>query len=55
VRLVPAGFTIETAYGSVTPLHRPEDFKQLAREAHEEHAEQVLREMAGPEVSGPRY
>jgi len=45
VRLVAPRFTFETAYGSVTPLNRPENFKRLVREAMEEHAEKVVREM----------
>ncbi|HEY7063161.1 MAG TPA: AbrB/MazE/SpoVT family DNA-binding domain-containing protein [Chloroflexota bacterium] len=45
VRLVPAGFTIESAYGSVKPLRRPEDFKRLSRAARDEHAAQVVREL----------
>jgi AbrB family looped-hinge helix DNA binding protein len=36
VRLVPATFTLESAYGSVTPQNRPEDFKALGRIAREE-------------------
>ena len=35
VRLVPAQFTLETAYGSVEPLHRPEDFERMTRDAKE--------------------
>lgn len=45
VRLAPVRFTIETAYGSVKPLNRPEDFDEIARVAKEEHAERVVREM----------
>lgn len=47
VRLIAPSFTLETAYGSVTPLNRPENFKRLAREAMEDHAEKVIREMQG--------
>jgi AbrB family looped-hinge helix DNA binding protein len=38
VRLLPVTFTLESAYGSVEPLHRPEDFKALSRRAKEEHS-----------------
>jgi AbrB family looped-hinge helix DNA binding protein len=48
VRLVPAGFTLETAYGSVRPLQQPEDFKQRAREAKDELAERVVRKLERP-------
>ncbi|MDP2935292.1 MAG: AbrB family transcriptional regulator [Dehalococcoidia bacterium] len=47
VRLAPVEFTLETAYGSVKPLHRPENFKKLIGEAMEEHAEEVVRKMQG--------
>ena len=46
VRLAPVAFTLESAYGSVTPLHRPEDFDTMIAEAMEDHADQVVREMA---------
>jgi AbrB family looped-hinge helix DNA binding protein len=36
VRLVPVTFTVESAYGSVKPRNRPEDFKALSRAAREE-------------------
>lgn len=45
VRLVPAAFTLETAYGSVPPIAPPEDFKRIEREAKEEHAESVVRKL----------
>ncbi|MDP2935295.1 MAG: hypothetical protein Q8O86_02270 [Dehalococcoidia bacterium] len=45
VRLAPVEFTLESAYGSVTPINRPEDFEELIREAMEEHTEEVIREM----------
>jgi len=38
VRLVPVTFTVESAYGSVKPRNRPEDFKALSRAAREERA-----------------
>jgi antitoxin PrlF len=45
VRLLPAKFTLESAYGSVTPLHRPENFEEMIQEAMEEHADEVVSEM----------
>jgi antitoxin PrlF len=45
VRLTPAPFTLEQAYGSVKPLSRPEDFKAISRAAKEEHVERLLRKM----------
>lgn len=38
VRLVPATFTLELAFGFVEPLHRPEDFMVIARQAEDERA-----------------
>jgi hypothetical protein len=46
VRLVPVAFTLESAYGSVTPISRPEDFKQIAREARGEKVERTARTMS---------
>lgn len=43
VRLVPVAFTLESAYGSVTPRNRPEDFKALSRMAREERARRKTR------------
>jgi len=45
VRLVPADFTLESAYGSVTPRKRPEDFEAAIREGMDQHADEVVREM----------
>ena len=41
----PAKFTLETVYGSVQPISRPEDFKEVSRSARDEHAREVVREM----------
>ena len=41
VRLRPATFTLESAFGSVTPRHRPEDFEAMKDTAMEEQAEKV--------------
>lgn len=46
VSLTPARFTLESAYGSVKPSQRPEDFEALIREAKEARAEKTLRELA---------
>lgn len=45
VRLVPVRFSLESAFGSVTPLNRPEDFEQIARDAREEKVERIVRKM----------
>ena len=45
VRLAPASMTLESAYGSVKPAGRPEDFKRIEREAKAEHAERQLRKL----------
>ena len=45
VRLAPVTFTLESAYGSVTPRHRPEDFDTMIAEAMEDQADQVVEEM----------
>jgi lipoyl(octanoyl) transferase len=42
-RLRPATFTLESAYGSVAPLNRPEDFQAMIRQAMEDHADEVQR------------
>ena len=51
VRLVPASYTLESAYGSVTPRNSPEDFDKLIAEALEEHGDRVVAEMRGPATS----
>ena len=38
IRVQPVDFTLESAYGSVEPNTRPEDFIALARRAKEERA-----------------
>ncbi len=45
VRLIPAKFTLESAYGSISPRKRPEDFELLIEEAMDEHADEVVREL----------
>lgn len=48
VRLLPAPFTLESAYGSVARRQQPEDFKAIERRAKEEHVEKVLRRLEKP-------
>ena len=45
VRLVPVEFTLEQVFGSVTALHRPEDFDEVSRRAKDGKAKQTLWEM----------
>ncbi len=45
VHLARASFTLESAYGSVKPSHRPEDFKKISRAVKEAKAEDTLRKM----------
>jgi AbrB family looped-hinge helix DNA binding protein len=47
VHLLHPAFTLETAYGSVEPLNRPENFDAMIREAREEHVEATLRTLRG--------
>lgn len=43
VRLSPSAFTVESAFGSVTPRQRPEDLDALTREVKEERVERFMR------------
>jgi antitoxin PrlF len=52
VRLAPAKFTLETAYGSVKPLNRPEDFEAIKEQALAENAEREMRTL--PSSDDPR-
>ena len=45
VHLQAASFTLESAFGSVRPSQRPEDFKAISRIAKDEKAEQTAREL----------
>jgi len=45
VRLAPAKYNLETAYGAVKPLNKPEDFKKLKQTAIKEHVKKVTEEM----------
>ena len=48
VRVVPVEMTLEETFGSVTPLNRPEDFKELSRIAKDEKAQRTIEEMQRP-------
>ncbi len=48
VRLMPARFTLDTAFGSVPPLGQADDHDERIRLAMEEHAEEVARESRRP-------
>ena len=41
--------TLESAFGAVAPLNRPEDFESLRSEAVDEQAAKIVREMRGCE------
>lgn len=45
VRLVPVAFTLETAFGSVAPLHDGIDVDERIRQAKEERAERLVEKM----------
>ncbi len=38
-------FNLESAYGSVKPFHRPENFEHISRVAKDDKAERTVREM----------
>ncbi|HOG45064.1 MAG TPA: AbrB/MazE/SpoVT family DNA-binding domain-containing protein [Anaerolineae bacterium] len=42
--------TLESAYGAVEPLHRPEDFHALRDRAIDDHAAETLRGMGSEEA-----
>ena len=46
VRLAPASFSLESAYGSVKPSKKPEDFDEVSRTAKEAKAEKTARELS---------
>ena len=45
VRLKPVAYSLESAYGSVRPSRKPEDFDELSRVARDAKAEQTLQKM----------
>ena len=46
VRLAPASFSLESAYGSVRPVAGPEDLEQATRDAKDAKAEETASELA---------
>ena len=45
VRLQPVDFTLESAFGSVAPNNKPEDFEILTRRAKEERAQRTVAKL----------
>lgn len=45
VKITPARFTLESAFGSVEPATTTDDFDQRIREAKEERAERTMRQL----------
>ena len=43
VRLAPASFSLESAYGSVKSLEKPENFEKISRSAKEAKAQKTAR------------
>lgn len=43
VYLRPVSLTLESAFGSVTPSHRPEDFKKISRVARDDATERTIK------------
>ena len=46
VRLKPVAYSLESAYGSVQPSRKPEDFTELSRAARDAKAERTLQKMS---------
>jgi AbrB family looped-hinge helix DNA binding protein len=45
VRILPAAYTIETAFASVKPRRKPEDFKALSRRLRDKKARETLAKL----------
>ena len=45
VRIAPASFSLESAYGSVKPAAGPDDLEQVSRDAKDEKAERTASEL----------
>ncbi len=45
VHLTPAAFTLESAYGSVSPSKKPEDFEAITQDAKDEKAEGTAKKL----------
>lgn len=46
VRLASARFSLESAYGSVKPVERPENFDKISRAVKETKAEKTVQELS---------
>lgn len=46
VRSTATPFTLESAYGSVSPSQSPEDFKEICRIAKDDKAERTVRKLS---------
>ncbi len=53
VYLAPVKETLESTFGAVAPLRRPEDWQARRDEAIEDHVAQTLREMASSREDDP--
>jgi AbrB family looped-hinge helix DNA binding protein len=47
IRIVPVRYTVASAYGAVAAIGREDDLKAVSREAREDRADQVVREVRG--------
>ena len=45
VQVSPAKYTLESVYGIIKTLNKPEDYKELKKIALDEHAQKVIEEM----------
>ncbi len=45
VRLLPASFTLESAFGSVKPSKKPEDFDEISGAAKDFKVQETLKEL----------
>jgi AbrB family looped-hinge helix DNA binding protein len=45
ISLSQAKFTLESAFGSVRPSNRPEDFREISRQVKEDKAERTARRL----------
>ena len=45
VQVSPAKYTLESVYGIIKPLNKPEGYKELKKIALDEHAQKVIEEM----------
>lgn len=45
VKVTPIAFTLESAYGSVPALNKPQDFSEIIRIAKEERVERIIEKL----------